>query len=147
MSHAKLIHAVTTVLVPLKFSPLLDEASRLVLQDMFLKGRKSRYVEHEAFTYGVGLASDVLDDYEEDETLTLNEVIKEIEVSLSWKQYDKVCTMDRHFGWKSIDYAYHVGFTYEWFRLLVEHHMISDLATFLPDDGGDEGIMNLPLAA
>lgn len=147
MLHAKLLRAVTTVLVPLKVSPLLDEASRLVLQDMFLKGQKPRYVEHEAFTYGVGLASDALDDYEEDEMLTLSEVIKEIEVNLSWKQYGKECMIDRHFGWKSIDYACHVGFTYEWFRLLVEHNMISDLATFLPDDGGNEGAMNLPLAA
>lgn len=147
MLNADIVQSVATILVPLKSSPLLDEASRLVLQDMFLKGRKARYVEHDAFTYGVSLAPDILDDYDEGETFTLREVIEEIKRNLSWKSYDKEYRINTHFGWETPDYAYHVGCTYEWFRLLVERDMIRDLVEFLPDDGGDEGAALLPLAA
>ncbi len=147
MSNTELIQSVTAILLPLKSSLLLDQAARHVLQDMFLKGHKARYVGHDAFTYGVSLASDALDDYEEDETFTLNEVIEKIKINLSWKRYDREYMMNTHLGWETPDYAYRVGFTYEWFHLLVEHEMISDLADFLPDDGGDESALKLPLAA
>jgi hypothetical protein len=114
---------------------------------MYLKGQKPRYTDHEAFAFGVELAHDVLDDCDEDENLTLAEVIKDIDQSLSWKNYHKECLFNKHLNMEVPDFAYHVGCTYEWFRQLVEHNRISDLSKFLPSDDGNDEALDLPMAA